>query len=275
VNQNFGSQVTIGDNPLAAFRDKLEAAARDPQVASVVLRINSPGGSVTTCDIMAEELRKFRAETNKPVVACLMDLATSGAYFVAVQSDRIVAHPTTLTGGLGVVFNHFNLQDAMMDLNLRADSVKSGAKIDMGTVTLPLDDETRALLESMAEGYRIHLQRRVAERRPSMSPADLKAVEDGRVILASSAQTLHLVDQIGYLHQAIDEAERLGGVPGAEVVLFHRSAYPAHSIYSISPTPAPLSEAIPVSYPGLDRSKLPTFLYLWQPDPTLPKLGPH
>jgi protease-4 len=65
----------------------------------------------------------------------------------------------------------------------------------------------------------------------------------------------------------------LGGVTGAEVILFHRTGYPAHSLYAITPTPAPLNEAIPFSYPGLDRSKLPTFLYLWQPDPTLPRLG--
>ena len=63
LNQNFGSLYAVGDNPLSAFRDKLEAAARDPQVAAVLLRINSPGGSVTTCDIMAEELRQFRSET--------------------------------------------------------------------------------------------------------------------------------------------------------------------------------------------------------------------
>ena len=135
MHQNYGSMYAVGDNPLAAFRDKLEAAARDPQVAAVVLRINSAGGSVTTCDIMAEELRQFRAETHKPVIACLLDLATAGAYYIAAESDRIVAHPTTLTGGLGVVFNHFNLQDAMAQLNLVSDPVKSGAKIDMGTVT--------------------------------------------------------------------------------------------------------------------------------------------
>ena len=137
LNQNYGSLYAVGDNPLASFRDKLDAAARDPGVAAVVLRINSPGGSVTTCDVMAEELRRFKAETRKPVVACLMDLATSGAYFVAVESDRIVAHPTAMTGGLGAVFNHYNLQDAMAQLNLVADPVKSGARIDMGTRDRP------------------------------------------------------------------------------------------------------------------------------------------
>ena len=273
LNQNFGSLISVGDNPLSALRDKLDAAAHDAQVAAIVIRINSPGGSVTTCDIMAEELRRFRAETHKPVVACLMDLATAGAYFVAVESDRIVAHPTALTGGLGVVFNHYNLQDAMAQLNLVADPIKSGTRIDMGTVTAPLDDDTRKMMQQMADAYRDHLQRRVKERRPAMTAGDHKVVQDGRVLLASTAHSLHLVDRIGYVHDAIAEAEALSNVSGAEVVLFHRTGYPAHSLYAITPTPAPLSEAIPFSYPGLDRSKLPTFLYLWQPDPTLPRLG--
>jgi protease-4 len=220
---------------------------------------------------MAEELRRFKAETRKPVVACLMDLATSGAYFVAVESDRIVAHPTALTGGLGVVFNHYNLQDAMAQLNLVFDPVKSGAKIEMGSVTAPLDDETRALLQQMADAYRDHLQRRVRERRTAMTAHDQQVVHDGRVVLASQAVALHLVDRLGYLHDAIAEAERQAGVAGAEVVLYHRVGYPAHSLYAITPIPAPLQEILPLSYPGLDRSRLPTFLYLWQPDPTLPR----
>jgi protease-4 len=273
LNQNFGSLYAVGDNPLAAFRDKLEAAARDPQVVAVLLRINSPGGSVTTCDIMAEELRQFRAETHKPVVACLMDLAASGAYFIAVETDCIVAHPTALTGGLGVVFNHYNLQDAMAQLNIVADPVKSGAKIDMGTITAPLDDESRSMLQKMGDAYRDHLQRRVKERRTAMTPRDQQAVQDGRVVIASQALALHLVDRLGYLHDAIAQAERQAGVSGAEVVLFHRLGYPAHSLYAITPAPAPLNDSLPFSYPGLDRSKLPTFLYLWQPDPTLPRLG--
>ncbi len=275
LNQNYGSFYAVGDNPLAAFRDKLDAAAQDPRVVAVLLRINSPGGSVTTCDVMAEELRRFKAETHRPVIACLMDLATSGAYFVAVESDRIVAHPTTLTGGLGVVFNHYNLQDAMAQLNLFADPVKSGVKIDMGTVTGPLDDETRKMLEAMADAYRNHLKRRVKDRRPAMTAHDWQVADDGRVLLASHAIDLHLADRLGYVHDAIAEAEHLAGVSGAEVVLYHRSGYPAHSLYAITPNPAPLNEAIPFSYPGLDRSRLPTFLYLWQPDPTLPRSSAH
>jgi protease-4 len=200
-----------------------------------------------------------------------MDLATSGAYLLAAECDRIVAHPTSLTGGLGVVFNHYNLQDAMAQLNVVSDPVKSGAKIDMGTVTTPLDPETRAVLQQMADAYRDHLQRRVQERRPALTVQDRQTIRDGRVFLASQAMALHLVDRLGYVHEAIAEAEQQAGVAGAEVVLYHRAGYPAHSLYAITPSPAPLNEVFPLSYPGLDRSRLPTFLYLWQPDPTLPR----
>jgi protease-4 len=273
VNHNFGSVSPVGDNPLASFREKLEAAARDPQAVAVLLRINSPGGSVTGSDIMAEELRQFRVETGKPVVSSLMDLATSGAYLVAVQSDRIVSHPTSLTGGLGVIFNHYHLKDAMQQLGITPNDVKSGDMIDMGTVSRTLSPETRQLLQQMADSYRDRLQNRVKQRRTAMTPQDLQAVQDGRVVLASEALRLHLVDRLGYVHEAIEEAQQLVGVSGAEVAVYHRVGYPARSLYAIDPTPAPLNEVIPLSYPGLDRSKLPAFLYLWQPDPTLPRLG--
>jgi protease-4 len=159
----------------------------------------------------------------------------------------------------------------MAQLNLVADPVKSGGKIDMGTVTAPLDPETRRLLQAMADAYREYLQSRVHERRAAMTVQDRQTTADGRVVLASQARALHLVDRLGYVHDAIAEAEQRAGVVGAEVVLYHRAGYPAHSLYAIAPAPAPLSEVIPVSYPGLDRSRLPTFLYLWQPDPTLPR----
>ena len=88
LNQNLTGLYSVGENPVASFREKLEAAASDPSVRAIVVRINSPGGSVTASDIMAEELRRFRKVTGKPVVSCLMDLSTSGAYYLAVGGDE-------------------------------------------------------------------------------------------------------------------------------------------------------------------------------------------
>jgi protease-4 len=271
LNQNVEGIYDSGENPVAGFREKLEAAAADAKVVAVVLRIHSPGGGVTACDILADELGRFKAATHKPVVACLMDVATSGAYYLAVGADRIVAHPTTLTGGVGAIFNHVNLEDAMAQLNVTVEPVKSGPLIDMGSVTKPLDPQSREILVEMADGFRQRFLGRIAQLRPVVGDADLKAISDGRIVAAPKALSLHLVDQIGYLPDALGEARRLAGAPGAEVVLYHRDGAPARSLYAIAPKPPRMSEVLPFSYPGLDRAKLPTFLYLWQPDPTLPR----
>lgn len=272
LNQNMTGLYSVGENPVSAFREKLEAAAADPAVRAVVVRINSPGGSVTACDVLAEELRRFREESGRPVVACLMDLATSGAYYVALGADRIVAHPTTVTGGMGALINHYNLQDAAAQFNATAKAVKSGPLVDMGSVTTPLPDDAAKLLQEMVDGFRDRFRDRVAHRRPAMTAADRGAIDDGRVVTSARALSLHMIDRVGYVPDAIDEAARLGGAPGAEVVLFQRRGYPAHSIYSITPTPVD-AQLVPFSLPGLDRAKLPTFLYLWQPDPTVLRLG--
>lgn len=273
VNQNLTGLYSVGENPVAAFREKLEAAARDPSVRSIVVRINSPGGGVTATDIMAEELRRFRDSTGKPAVACLMDLATGGGYYLAVGCDRIIAHPTTITGGVGALMNHYNLQDAMAQLNVLAEPIKAGELVDMGTVTAPISPEALQLLQEMADNFRDRFAARVAGRRPGMTAVDRGAIADGRVVTAAQALKLRMVDRLGYVDDAITEAEQLGGAGGSEVVLYRREGQPTRSIYGITPNIPAQGEIVPFSYPGLERSKLPTFLYLWQPDPTITKSG--
>jgi protease-4 len=108
-----------------------------------------------------------------------------------------------------------------------------------------------------------------------MTAEDRKAIQDGRIVASTRALALHMVDQLGYVDDAIGEAERLGSCPGSEVVFFQRAGHPTRSIYAIVPNVPLQSELIPFSYPGLERSKLPTFLYLWQPDPTITRQAGH
>ncbi|CAN5913043.1 S49 family peptidase [soil metagenome] len=275
LNQSPTGPYSAGENPVSAFREKLELAAADPLVWGVVLRINSAGGSVTACDILADELQRFRAATGKPVVCSLMDLGTAGAYYLAVGGDLILAHPTTVTGGIGALMNRYNLEDAMAQLNIRAEPIKSAPLIDMGTVTAPLDEGAEGLLQELADGFAARFRNRVERYRPRITESSWAILDDGRVLSAPRALELALIDRIGYVPDAIAEAERLSGLSsGAEVVLLQRAGYPARSIYSVTPN-APIQEGlIPFSYPGLDRAKAPTFLYLWSVDPTiLPRGG--
>ena len=275
LNQNLTGPYSMGENPVDAFREKLRAASEDPAVAAVVLRINSPGGGVTACDIMAEELRRFRAESRRPTVACLMDVAAAGAYYVAIGADRIVAHPTGITGGVGALFNHYNLQDAMAQLNVTYDPIKTGDLVDMGSVAGPLSDASVGLLGTMVDRLQGRFLERLAEHRPMMSAADRETVADGRIVLGDEAVDLHLADRTGYLLDAIAEAKGLSGIEDAEVVLYQRSGSPSRTLYGVTPNTPLQGDLLPFSYPGLDRSKLPTFLYLWQPDPSLLRQAGH
>jgi protease-4 len=161
----------------------------------------------------------------------------------------------------------------MAQFNVRVETIKAGPLVDMGSVTEPLSDDVRKLFQQMADGFRDQFTSRVAAARPAMTAADRGLIADGRVVTARQALGLHLIDGLGYLDDALCDAERLGGIAGAEVVVFQRTGYPTRSIYGIVPNVPLQSDVIPLSYPGLDRSKLPTFLYIWQPDPTLSKLG--
>jgi protease-4 len=272
LNQKFVGPYAIGENPVAAFREKLDAAAR-AGVGALVLRINSPGGGVTATDVMWQELNNFRARTGKPVVACLMDVAAGGGYYLATAADVILAHPTTLTGGIGVIWNSYNLKDMMLQQNIFHQPIKAGANIDMGTVTTPLPAEAKRLLQAMADEFHDRFKRVVLKARPAVDPNNTTTF-DGRIFTATQAQQLGLVDRLGYLDDAIAAARAAAGSSAGSVVVFHRPSDPAFTPYASTPNvPVQGSGIVPVNIPGLERSRLPTFLYLWQPDPTLEKLG--
>jgi protease-4 len=247
LNVNLTGPYSTGENPVDLFCEKLNRAASDPAVCALVLRINSPGGAATATDIMWQELRAFRARTQRPVVACLMDMGCSGAYYLATASDLILAHPTSVTGGVGVVLNLYNLEDFLGAFNVRAQFVKAGKNIDMGSMVKSLDPEAKAMLQG--------------------------TTLDGRVFGAQEALERGLIDRVGYLMDAVAAARELARQPDAGVVLFHRCNDLARTPYATTPNVPLQASLLPVSIPGIERSRWPTFLYLWQPDPTLERLS--
>jgi protease IV len=272
VNTNLTGPYSSGDNPIDLFREKLDAAASDPCTVALVVRINSPGGPVTATDVMWSQLQRFRQKTNKPVVACLMDLGTGGAYYLATAADMIVANPTTVTGGIGVVLNLYNLEDTINVLNVTTQSIKAGAKIDVGTVTRALSDEEQSLLQALADEFHERFRHVVRERRPGLDPA-AKDTFDGRIFSASQAVRRGLVDRLGYLEDSLALARELAGQPGAGAVILHRENDPARTPFATTANVPLQANLFPASFPGLDRSKLPTFLYMWLPDPSLERLS--
>lgn len=273
LNMDMTGLYSLGENPVSLFREKLDAVAADPCVVAAVVRINSPGGGVTATDIMWRDLQAFRANTHRPVVACLMDVGTGGAYYLAAASDLIVAHPTTITGGIGVILNRFNLSGAIGYFSLQSLTIKSGKYIDLGNeLVAEPSPERKQLLQTMADEFHQRFRQMVVQARPGID-ADKAELFDGRVFTANQALQHRLIDRIGYLDDAVAAARELAHIERGRVVLYHRGNDKAHSPYAITPNVPLQNTMLPISVPGLDRSRLPTFLYMWQPDPTLEKLG--
>ena len=268
LNRNIGGFGSMGENPVALFREKLDALEADPGVAAIVLRINSPGGGVTACDIMTRDLRAFRERRGIPVVACLMDVGAGGAYLLASVSDTVVAHPTTVVGGLGVILNSYNLQEAMGQFNVTARPVKAGKLVDAASPVRPLEPEELQMLQGMATEFHGRLKRQIHDGRPAVA-VDAELF-DGRVITGEGAAKAGLVDRIGYLDDALAEARGLAGIGvDAAVVMLRRDNDRAYTAFDVTPNSPQQSALIPLNLPGLDRSQLPTFLYVWQPETSL------
>jgi len=221
LNMDMTGFYSMGENPVGLFRERLDAAAADPRVRAVVLRINSPGGGVTACDIMWRDLNAFKARTGLPVVACLMDVGAGGAYYLATAADQLLAHPTSITGGIGVILNLYNLQDAMAQFNVLGLPVKSGDNIDLGTPITAQQEASRAILQTMADEFHERFKTLVNNARPEIDTRQ-KDLYDGRVFTASQALERGLIDAIGYVDDAVRVAREMAGTPCAQVVFYHR-----------------------------------------------------
>lgn len=266
LNRNFKGMDSLGENPVSLFHEKLAAAAHDAQIKAVVLRINSPGGSVTASDIMRRELVQFRQQTGKPIVASILDVGAGGAYYLATACDHITVHPTSVIGGVGVVMNLYNLADVLDKQAIEARTVRAGDLIDLGTPVVRFDEDGEEILDSIAQ----ELHKRFIDAVLTMRPSVDQKYLDGRIMSAAQALEHGFVDEVAYLDDAILQAEGLGGVgSNARVVMFRRTNDRALTEFDITPnTPSSLA-SLPLSIPGLDRASLPLFLYLWQPDPGL------
>jgi protease-4 len=184
------------ENPVSLFRERLQAAADDKHVKAVVLRINSPGGAVTASDIMYQDLLHFRHETRKPVVACMMDVAASGGYYLAMGSDVVFAHPTTVTGSIGVIMNLYDATGLFTKIGVASNPIKSGPNKDIGNPIRPMTDEERAILQGMIDQFYGQFVKVVACGR-HMTDAQVRKLADGRVYTGVEAKELGLVDHVG------------------------------------------------------------------------------
>lgn len=260
--------LTLGSPPtrvplLVRIREELKKAQDDPKVRALVVRINSPGGTVTASDIVYRELQLFRERARIPLVAALMDVAASGGYYVALAADTIVAHPTTVTGSIGTIMVNVNAEGLMQKIGVAATTIKSGEHKDMGSPFRPLTAEERTILQSVIDDLHRQFVAKVAERR-RLSADAAGRLADGRVFTAQQALGHGLVDRVGYMPDALALARQAAGLSEARVVVYRRPRQYRATYYARAEGPAggfeaSISRLAALAAPG------PRFLYLWWP----------
>ncbi len=197
----------------------LKRSREDDKIKAVVLRVNSPGGSALTSDLIWREVELTTKE--KPVVVSMGDVAASGGYYIAAGADRILAEPTTITGSIGVFGTVPNISELAGDIGINAEQVETNKNSTEYSLFEPMSPEFRAVVtEGIETTYQTFLQR-VADGR-SMSLARVDSLAQGRVWSGVQALENGLVDQLGGLDDAIAEAAELAGISSFSVRRYPR-----------------------------------------------------
>ena len=237
-------------------KEALKKAEDDRRVKAIVLRINSPGGTVTASDIIYHELAGFKERTKRPIIASMLDLGTSGAYYIAQAADQIIAHPTAVTGSIGVIMVQANIQGLLDKIGVQTTEIKSGEKKFMGSPFRPLAPEEQAIFQKAITSMHQQFLSVVAKGRPKLPQKELVNAADGRIFTAQQAKEMGLIDEIGYLSDAIKAAKSAAKLDKARVVLYHRAKDYKSTIYS---------QRIEINLGELAHFTSPRFMYLWSP----------
>ena len=198
---------TVGSDTIASA---LREATADESVSAIVLRVNSPGGSVTAAETLWREVKRAR-KRGKAVVASMGAVAASGGYYVAVAADAIVASPATITGSIGVITGKLVIRELLERLGVGLDTVRTNANADAWSIESPFTPEQRARREAEADLVYADFLERVAEGR-NLTTEAVDRVAQGRVWTGADARERGLVDELGGLRTALRRAKVLAGL---------------------------------------------------------------
>jgi protease-4 len=227
----------------------------DDAVKAIVLRLDTPGGTVVAAQEIHGELLRLRTKSKKKVVVSMGDLAASGGYYVSCAADKVFASPGTLTGSIGVIMQFPNYQGLFGKIGLSTNTIKSGEFKDVGNGAREMSSRDRALLQGLVDDVYSQFVEAVAAGR-RMSPEKVRPLADGRVFSGRQAKDLGLVDELGDLDAAIAAAGELAGIEGTPEVIRET---PRRGIWEL------LDSRLAGIFPSaLDTNTQARLLYLWQ-----------
>ncbi|MFN3975708.1 MAG: signal peptide peptidase SppA [Aquificaceae bacterium] len=199
------------------FVERIQRAKEDQSVKALVLRVDSPGGSVGASQEIYRALEDFKS-SGKPLVVSMGNVAASGGYYISVPADLIFANPGTITGSIGVIVQHTEIKDLLEKLGIKTTAIKTGKFKDTLSPFRGLSEEEKAYIEAtIKDAYEQFLEAILKYRSKKISEEKLRKVADGRIFTGKEAKELGLVDELGNLQDAINKAKEMAGVPKARV----------------------------------------------------------
>ena len=256
--------VVRGIGMVDRVREILKKAEKDDDIKALVLRINTPGGTVTSSDIIYHEIKTFKKRKNIKVYAMVMDLAASGGYYIAQAADRIIVHPTSLTGSIGVIVLKMNLRGLMDKVGVDFEVVKSGDHKDFLSPFRSLTEKERQVLQETIDSLHQRFVSTIEENRQQLSKDEIKKLADGRIYTAQQALDSKLIDQIAYMDEAEDFIRKDLGLEEMRLVVYHRAGQYKTNIYSSTPIPPSVNINF-INLNFMPDTPEPSFMYLWMP----------
>ena len=267
---SFFGGPTLGT--VARVTEVLDRARQDDEIAALLLRIDSPGGTATASEQVYEQILRFKSERRIPVAAQFMGTATSGAYYIAMAADTIQAHPTTVTGSIGMIFTNLSFAGLMEKLGVEDQTLTGGEFKDAGSPLRRLSDTERQQLQAIVDDLHDRFREIVGRGRPKLSKEEISVLARGQVFSARQALAKGLVDRVGSLEEAVRELEQRLGVSQSRVVAYHRPRDIRRNLYTRSSVPtAGFDGALTGSAQALALQHLerlvaqPGFNYVWWP----------
>jgi protease-4 len=239
--------------------EQLKEAREDRFVKGVIVRVNSPGGTISGSDQIHNEIAKYRQDSNQPAVAFMQGVAASGGYYSAVACDEIIAEPTAITGSIGVIMEYLVLQQLLQDkLGIQPIVVKAGSKKDWPSpFQMPSDEELQYMQQRIIDPAYNRFVKIVVDGRSSLTEADVRRLADGSIYWADKALDEKLIDGIGYLQDAIDKTKSRAGIKKAQVIEYKKT-------FSLSDIlGAKTNVSLKIDRRTLYEVAVPQALYLW------------
>ncbi len=239
---------------------QLEAAEKDPAVRGLIVRIVSPGGSVSASDQIHYAISRYKERTGQPVLAFMQSVAASGGYYSAVACDEIMAEPTVITGSIGVIMSHLVVKELLEEkLGITPVVIKSGLRKDWPSMFQETTEEQRQYLDEklIQPTYERFVQLVVEGRGHKLTEPELRKLADGSIYTAPEALTKKLIDQIGYFEQAVGVIADKAGLSDPTVVEYNQKL----SVMSMLGVEA--KSGLTIDSALLEKLLVPQLMYLW------------